>query len=432
LSAPERPLGERGTELVRRLTRTRGLEVEAFEKRGRSRRFERSPTGEWVANTHERGWAVRAGDLRRSWFASGTGELPAEGPWPEASAHPLWLPQAATATERVAPPPGLEAPLASESEARALVEGVERELARELPGARLPAALLEDGASESVLISSRGASGQGIARVARLRLEAERGESRVVSESWERSGAELKPVALARRIADRILALEGAVRPPAGARLLAAPVVARLLEAYAPALVGREAAGRLRAGEPVGDPRVRIVDDGSLAGGLLWSASDGEGVACRELTLVEAGRFARPLLAWWESDRPQETSGCARRASYRDLPRRAPTHFYLDPDPTTPVADLLADVVEGTYLIDVEGGVRIDESTGGFSVAVSGFALARGRTAGGLGRATLTGSFGALFGGVRGLGRDLQFVAGDGMFGAPSLLVDGLDLAGAP
>ncbi len=429
MSGADQPLGARGAALVIRLAKSSGLDVEAFEKRGRSRRFERGATGESIASAHERGWAVRAGDLRRSWFASGTGELPADGPWPDASPHPLWLPQPDAAAERAAPP-GFEAPLAGENEARALLAGVERELERELPGCRLGTAMLEEGTSESTLVSTRGASASGVARVARLRLEAERDGRRVVAESWARSSSELKPVALARRLADRLLALEGSVRSGAGTRLLAPALGARLVEAFAPALVGREAGARGGAGERIGDSRVRIVDDGALSEGLLWSLADGEGVPCRELRLVEEGRLVRPLLAWWETDRPEEFSGCARRASYRDLPRRAPTHLYLAPDPATSVGDLLAEVAAGVYLIDVEGGVRVDDAGRSFSVAVTGFALERGRIVGGLGGVVLTGSFAALFGGVRGLGRDLQFVAGDGMFGAPSLLVEGLELIG--
>lgn len=423
-------LGERAAALVAGLARAGG-EAEAFEKRGRSRRYERGAEGEVSSTAVEAGWAVRAGDLKRSWFTSGTGELPLGGPWPEPTPHPLWLPEALP-PPAWSPPAALDAPLAGESEARALVEAVERELERELAGARLVAALFEEGSSRAALASSRGVRTVAPARAATLRLEAELGAVRVVAETWAFEAREMKPLALARRLADRLLALGGDVRPPAGARLLAAPLAARLVEALAPLLVGREAPARVAAlagrGGRLGAEAVHVVDDGALAGGLLAAAADGEGFPCRAVTLVEAGRFARPLLAWWEAERAAEASGCARRASYRDLPRRAPTHLYLAAEAGVGVAELVAAAGGGTYLLDAEGAVRVDPAIGRFAVPVSGLALAGGRASGGLGRRVLSGTLAEWLGGVRAVARDLTFVAGDGMFGAPTLLVEGLEL----
>jgi len=220
------------------------------------------------------------------------------------------------------------------------------------------------------------------------------------------------------------------------ARLLAAPLAARLVEALAPYLAGREAPARVAtlagSGGQLGAGTVHLVDDGALAGGLLSAAADGEGFPCRAVTLVEAGRFVRPLLAWWECERAAEASGCARRASYRDLPRRAPTHLYLAAEERVAVADLLAAAGDGAYLIDAEGAVRVEPAGGRFAVPVSGFALAGGRAVGGLGRLRLSGTLAGWLGGVRAVARDLAFVAGDGMFGSPTLLVDGLELSADP
>jgi PmbA protein len=425
------PPGARAAELVERLARG-GREAEAYEKRGRSRRIERGAGGELAATAVELGWAVRCGDLKRSFFASGTGELPVDGIWPAPTPHPLWLPDRRPVPAWAAPA-GLDAPLASESEARTLLDAVEAELAREAPGARLLAARFEEGSSEAVIASSRGVGARVESRVASLRLEAERGGVRVTVEAAAREARDLRAAALARRIADRLLALEGREAVGSGPLLVAAPLAARLVEALAPWLAGREAAspaGRLGGlGARIGADGVDLVDDGALAGGLLSAPVDGEGVPCAPATLVEAGRFARPLVAWWEAERPEEASGCARRASYRDLPRRAPTHLYLRPDAAVAVGDLLTGIDRGSFLVDAEGGVRVDPASGRFAVEVSGYALAGGRAAGGLGRRRLAGSLASWLTGVRARGRDLAFVAGDGMFGAPTLLVDGLELS---
>lgn len=425
------PLGERSRALVERWRR-QGGELEALEKRGRSRSFEIGAEGEISTTAVESGWAVRAGDRDGSFFVAGSGVLPLGDDWPRPTRHPLELPDARP-PGRFVPPPGLDAPLAGESEARALLEAVARELGRELGGARLLGARFEEGTSETSIRSSRGVAALTRARLATLRLEAAAGDHRVVAESSAPSAAEMRPAASARRLADRLLALRGSADPEGSRRLLAGPLVARLVEALAPRLLGPEAERRLApllgADARLGADGLRIVDDGALAGGLLAAASDGEGVPCRAVELVAEGRFVRPLVAWWESARPEDASGCARRAGYRDLPRRAPTHLYLEPDPAVPVAALLDEA--DAYLLDAEGGVALDEA-GRFAVRVSGFALAGGRAAGGLGPRILSGTLSGLLGAVTGRARDIAFVAGDGLFGAPSLLVSGgLELAPA-
>ena len=428
MSAP----GERAAALLARLARFG--EVEICEKRGRSRRVERDASGEQGITAVEAGWAVRAGDLRRSFFVAGTGELPTAGNWPEPTPHPLWLPEARPAAARPETA-GLGAALAGESEARALLAAIERELGREAPAARLVAAHFEEGTSETSIVSSLGVRARQSHRAAWLRLEAARGPLTVVAESWVREARELKALALARRLADRLEALAGEESPGGGALLLAPPVGARLLAAMVPGLVGREAAARGAllggVGATLGTPRISIVDDGARPDGLLAAAFDGEGVPCGAVTLVEAGRLARPLLAWWESDTPASATGCMRRASWRDLPRRAPTHLHLLPDPEVSPRDLLAAGGAVAYVIDVEGGVRADPASGTFALPVSGFALLDGRDAGGFGRRWLRGNLRHWLTGVRALGRDLAFVAGDGMFGAPSLLCEGLELSDA-
>lgn len=214
--------------------------------------------------------------------------------------------------------------------------------------------------------------------------------------------------------------------------LLAAPLAARLVQAIAPLFLGAAASDRLAAiaGSAAGagsgalSPGLTLIDDGQLPGGVLVSPVDGEGLPCGRAVLIDDGRFVQPLLAWWEAG-GSPVPGCARRASWRDLPRRAPTHFFIAPS-ATPVADLLAAGGAGAYLLDAEGAVRIDPASLAFAVAVSGFHLSSGRAISPLGRVRLCGDVRSLLGGLRALARDLSFVPGDGMFGAPSMLVSGL------
>ena len=449
--------------------------AEIFEKQGRSRSFTREGAASTLAApgaavvpaagvrmtqavATEAGWALRAGDRRRSLFHAATGSADPGVTLPEPSPHPLRLPDPAPA-----PAPDLgsnfaanfalagaggpssaaedfDAPLATESAAATLLAEIERELRRELPESRLVTARLEDGAAEWTLLSTTGVRAASRARAAYLRLEVEDRGRRCCFEGAERDIRRFEPRALALRLVDRLCALEGG-RDGASAApwvnpdlplLLAAPLAARLVQAIAPLFLGAAASDRLAAmaGSAAGagsgalSPGLTLIDDGQLPGGVLVSPVDGEGLPCGRAVLIDDGRFVQPLLAWWEAG-GSPVPGCARRASWRDLPRRAPTHFFIAPS-TTPVADLLAAGGAGAYLLDAEGAVRIDPASLAFAVAVSGFHLSSGRAISPLGRVRLCGDVRSLLAGLRALARDLSFVPGDGMFGAPSMLVSGL------
>ncbi len=429
--------------LLAELARRGFAEAEILEKSGRSRRFTREAVaGATVprmtqAMASEAGWAVRAGDRRRSLFFAATGAPEPDIELPEPSPHPLRLPgkieAAAVAvvagSEPWIVPDGLDAPLATESVAVTLLTAIERELRRELPASRLLSAWLEDGASESTLLSSTGFAVSWGARAAYLRLEVEHLGHRCCFEGAEREARRFEPRALATRLADRLSALGvgRVVSPASPARpmLLAAPLAARLIQAIAPLLLGPAASDRFAALGPL-STELTLVDDGRLVDGVLAAPVDGEGMPTGRSVLVEGGRFVRPLLAWWEAG-GAAVPGCARRASWRDLPRRAPTHLFVAPSRSA-VADLLETGGAGAYLLDAEGAVRIDPASLAFEVAVSGLELASGRAIAPLGAVRLCGDVRGLLAGVRATARDLLFVPGDGMFGAPSLLVEGIRL----
>lgn len=437
-------------------------EAEVYAKRGRSRRLVHGP-GVRAASFHEeRGWAVRAATRRGSLFAAGTGAPPPGGPWPEPDGRPLRLPDA-DAAGRPAPwsePSELEAPLVGEAEGARLLAAIGDELARELPAARLVHAVLEDGSSESRLASSRGVDARWRSRVALLHLEAATaatagaaGENAAAGErpsggafvSLDLAAREARrfgPGAVARRLADRLAV--AAAGPPAGfaARdrgdlLLAPPLAARLLAALTPYLVGARAADRVAALRDrrgrIGSRALTVIDDGRFPGGLLEAPVDGEGLATRAVTLVEEGLSRQPLVAWHEarggdSRNEARPSGCARRPSWRDLPRPGPTHLYLAPSAGVAAADLLADLARGYYLLDAAGAVALDLEAAAFSVPVAGYAIQSGRAVAPAGGLVLTGTVSALLRGIQAVARDLAFVPDDGLVGAPTVLVTGLEL----
>lgn len=427
----------------------RGLEdVEVYAKRGRSRRLEHGVGARAVGFAEEAGWAARAGDRRASFFATGSGPPRPDGPWPEPDGAPLRLP--APAGEEAAPwrePEGLDAPLLGERDGHALLDAVAEELAAEAPGARLLHGVLEDGTSETQLLSNRGIAARYRSRLASIYLEAAgpgAGGERACLHLAEREARRFAPRALARRLADRLLlAHHGkAVERDRGEILLAPAVACHLLAGLLPLLVGPEAWRRVApfqdARGRLGGEALTVRDDGRLPGGALTAPVDGEGLPTREVTLVAAGVFRQPLLAWWQADasapRQGRASGCGRRPGWRDLPRPGPTHLYVEPRPRVSVASLLADVARGYYLIEATGPAVFDLAEDRFHLPVCGFAVRGGRASGSVAGVELAGAVGALLRGIQGAARDLTFLhagglgADGGMIGSPSLLVTGLEL----
>jgi predicted Zn-dependent protease len=414
-------------------------DAELFARRGRSKRFTMGVEPPTMVSAFEEGWSVRAGDRRGSFAACGTGRPSADGPWPERRGPPLRLPQVKTSLTSWQPGDGGDQGLLAEPEARTFLEAIDRALAKELDGACLVTAVLEDGSSESEITSSRGALASWRNRAASLRVEgALRGAERAVSAALvfsERSAQRLQPLAIARRMADRLhVAREG--RPPErdrGEFLMAPVVAASLLAAMRPFLLGPRAPARI---EPLRDRRGRVaseivtlIDNGALEGGVLSAPVDGEGVATREVVLIDQGVFRQPLLAWWQARPPFERfSGCCRRDGWRDLPRPGFSHLFLRPRPETTVAMLLGGVARGYYLLDTLGGVELDVDSGRFAVPVCGFAVQGGRATAPVAESMLAGSIGGLLRNILGVGRDLSFFPLDGMIGSPSLLVAGLEI----
>jgi len=416
-------------------------DAEVLLKRGRSRRLELTAVTAASTFTQEQAWAVRAGHHRGSFFHAGTGEPLPDGPWPEPAGRALRLPEPVPVPVWNEPS-DFDAPLLGEREGLKLLEALGKELASELPGARLLHAALEDGSSEGELANSRGLRARTRNRIATLYLEAAGPGSPDLDPTptaslylAAREARKFHPPALARRLADR-LAVTAQGGPPqhdTGDMLLAPPVAVRLLCGLLPLLIGPKAASAVAGLRDhrgrIGSPALTLIDNGRLAGGAFESAVDGEGMPTREVLLVDQGFFRQPLLTWWQAEAAQGIpSGCSRRAGWRDLPTPGPTHLYLKPDPKVPVVGLLGAVSQGYYLIDATGGPQVDFAENRFALPVCGFAVQSGRASAPVAGAWLCGKITTFLQSIAGVARDLAFHPLNGMIGSPTLLVTGLEL----
>jgi PmbA protein len=433
-------VSERVDEVLGALTANAGTVAEVYLKRGRTRRYQIGAQGGEVTLTEERGWAVRAGSERASFFAAGTGLPSPAGPWPQPDGQGLRLPEP-TAPARWRPPADLEAPLAGERDSLALLEGIERRLREQLPGSRLLHGELEDGSSHAELVSSLGVRAQVRRRVARLRLEvAGPGPSPATAdlELAEREPRRFSPVQLAALAVARLTARAGGrtVALDRGEMLLDPPVAIAVLAGLEPLLLGRGAIARARRLRDrrgrIGSSLLTVIDDGRLPHGLLTAPVDGEGTPTREVVLVEEGAFRQPLLAWWQGDGLRcRTSGCVARPGWRDLPRPAPTHLYAKPDPRVSASGLAGAIGRGYRLVGVLGPGRFDFDGDRLAIPVCGFAIRDGRSEEPLTETWLCGGIAAFLQGIRVVADDLAFQPLGGLIGSPSLVVGGLELRGA-
>lgn len=432
-------LYERLEDVLDALQRAGCPEAEVYAKRGRSRVVRLLGEQETIGFRQEEGWAARAGDRRRSFFYAATGAPDPSTVWPDADGEGLRLPTGLVVPAWLSPA-DFDLPLLGETESHQFLADLRRELQHEFPSAQLLHVELDDGSSEAGILSSREVRHLTRQRVATLRVEARDRKRPLKSTSLRllaRSARAFRPATVARRLADLlVIAREGAA--PARDRgdfLLAPQVMATLLESLIDLFVGPAAAGLraplLERQATLGSKFLTLIDNGRLPNGLFDAPVDGEGLPTREIVLVDQGLFRQSLLDWRQAKTPDRPSGCARRPSWRDLPSAGPTHFYLAPNPSVPVGQLLGSLQRGYYLLATQGGVRLEKASQRFAVAVEGFAIEKGKAATPISGGWLTGSIKALFGGLQAVARDLTFVpARKGLVGSPTVLVRGLEIRG--
>ena len=425
--------------LIDSLRRDSGAEeLEVFLKRGRSRRLVREKERQTQTEADERGWAVRATTARGSFFACGTGEPGQGAAWPEPDGYPLELPEPADVGEWKGPPQS-EAPLASESELRALARAVDRELEQAAPRARLELLMLEDGQSESRIGNSHGVLSGWRTRFASLTLQASaRGASgETVRAEWLRAELrEMSPRRMAARLADQLaITTEGRSIARDRSEIVAAPeVAARLVAGLLPlfdSTVSEELVARLGGAERLGSSCFSLIDNGRLPGGVLASPVDGEGTPTREVVLVDEGVFKQPLLPWWVQRPGCRSGGCSRRDSWREQPRVGPSHLYLRPDPEVRATELVGSLSRGYYLLDVAGPGSFRFDSDRFELAVRGFEMLGGRARTPVNGVRLVGKITGLLRGLREVARDLTLVRLPvGLVGSPTIRLQGLELRG--
>ncbi len=120
-----------------------------------------------------------------------------------------------------------------------------------------------------------------------------------------------------------------------------------------------------RIGERVADPRITLVDEGTMAEEWGCFAVDDEGSPAARNVLIQDGiltDYMWDLLRSRKEGRPR--SGNGRRQSYKHLPMVRMTNTYVLAGPDSP-DDIVADTSHGVYVAHLGGG-QVNTANGDF------------------------------------------------------------------
>lgn len=286
-----------------------------------------------------------------------------------------------------------------------------------------------------------------------VRVQEVGGEPKIGMEAW--GGRSLKgfsPQALAREAVDKALAQLGAVKPQSGLHRVVFnnETASDLFAAFAPNFYAEnvQKGFSLMAGmqgQRIASEKLTIRDDGYLKDckapegeGLGWklgsNAFDSEGVATRNKAIVAHGRLESFLYNLKAAAREGvEPTGNGVRRGLGGAITTGCGMFYVEPSSTSfdEVVDMAENGILITSLMGLHSGTNV--VSGEFSLQASGFLIKDGRVGMPLEQMVVSGNFYSLINDIVEVGNDLDFdiPSSEGTFGAPSILVSSLPIAGA-
>jgi PmbA protein len=185
-----------------------------------------------------------------------------------------------------------------------------------------------------------------------------------------------------------------------------------------------------RIGEDVASDIVSLLDNGRLKRGLASVPFDTEGVPSRATKVIEEGVLQGVLHNSYTARKEGVSStGNASRSSHRHPPALYPTNFYLQPGEMTPEA-IISGVERGLYVLNTMTTGGINPVTGDYSVAARGIWIENGELMGPVNEVTLAAPMNQMLKHVSAVGNDLRFVPMHGVFGSPTIRIDGMTIAG--
>lgn len=213
--------------------------------------------------------------------------------------------------------------------------------------------------------------------------------------------------------------------------------MASLLAAYSSIFSARSAQNGMsllvgKEGEVIASECVTITDDPFREGYALQTHFDAEGVATYRKSVVEKGVFKTFLHNLATAKKAGvESTGNASKAGYAGSIAVSPYCFCLEGSELTE-EDLFAKAGNGIYVTGVKGlHAGINSVTGDYSIECSGFTIEDGKKGRPIKSFTIAGNFFELLKNIDAVADEVKIgLGGFTAFGAPSVLVHGISVAG--
>ena len=176
--------------------------------------------------------------------------------------------------------------------------------------------------------------------------------------------------------------------------------------------------------QQIAAPAVTLIDDSTLADGSKSRPIDDEGTPTGATRLIERGRLRTLLHTRRTAARlGVAPNGKAVRGALWEQPHGAPSNIYLQAGDTDPAA-LRQAIRRGLIVEGVMRPGRIQSTTGKFTIVVQGWWVEQGNPVRRVSGVPLSANIFALLRNVRCCGSDLHFSSLAGGAGAPSLLIE--------
>lgn len=279
----------------------------------------------------------------------------------------------------------------------------------------------------------RAAKSSGISSMAAVAIaERDGAMERDYESTSERRKARLKsPEWVGQQAAERATARLGArkVESQTAAVIFENKLANRLVGAFIGAISGPAVARGVsflkdKMGKPVFATGVNLIDDPIREGGFGSRAFDGEGRPVKRTALVDNGVLTQWLLNGPSARQLGLTPNGFASMAFGDPPGVTTSNLDLQPGKRSQ-AELMKDAGKGLLITDMFGP-SLNPNTGDYSVGVSGFWFENGERVYPVSEVTVAGDLPSML--LRAIpGSDLEI---RGSTNAPSLLVDGMALAG--
>ena len=161
---------------------------------------------------------------------------------------------------------------------------------------------------------------------------------------------------------------------------------------------------------------------------------DGEGVATYKKSVVENGKLNTLLHSLTTAKKMGiRSTGNGRKAGYSSKVGVRPYNFYMEKGNAGSKEDIFEKVGDGIYITQLNGlHAGANAVTGDFSLAAEGFLIKDGKKAHVIKNFTVSGNFYEVLKKIALIGDDLRHSSPGGgcTFGAPTVMVEGLSVAG--